>query len=235
MCDFIKIRMNFLSHFYFERYATQPERVLGGILPDLLKNADKKYMFHPNRFETILLDHPQYKPIYEGWNRHLEVDRIFHNTPFFFDHTHRLRIKIQDSLSGLPVRPSFLAHVALELILDHLLLKHQVINVDRFYEDLEKVHPDTIIKFLKIVGLEDTTKFMSYYERFVNSKYTYEYADITRISHALFNIAKRIWDFEPVAGHHLKLTEELIMYTDKQLTDYKSIYFEIQDRLSLAE
>jgi len=227
--------MNFLSHFYFERYATTSERVFGGILPDLLKNADKRYVFHPNRFEDILLDHVKMKPISEGWYRHVEVDRLFHNSPFFFEHTHRLRLQIQDSLKGLPIRPSFLAHVSLELLLDHLLLKHEMINLDRFYEDLLAVDDATIAKYLHTIGLQDPSVFMKYYHQFVESKYTYEYIDISKISYPLFNIAKRIWDFKPLPEHHERLRDSLISYVDRELTDYKSIYIEIQDKLSLMD
>lgn len=45
--------MNFLSHYYFERYTGHSERVLGGLLPDLLKNVDKGYNFQPQRYESL--------------------------------------------------------------------------------------------------------------------------------------------------------------------------------------
>ena len=34
--------MNFLSHFYFDRNTTDPHQVIGMVLPDLLKNANKE-------------------------------------------------------------------------------------------------------------------------------------------------------------------------------------------------
>jgi len=70
--------MNFLSHFYFERFATNPERIVGGLLPDLLKNADKSFMLKPRQYEDELLNNPLLEQMYIGWNRHIEVDRLFH-------------------------------------------------------------------------------------------------------------------------------------------------------------
>ena len=39
--------MNFLSHYYFDRTETNCYHILGTVLPDLLKNADKTIVLHP--------------------------------------------------------------------------------------------------------------------------------------------------------------------------------------------
>jgi hypothetical protein len=83
--------MNFLSHFYFERFATTPERVVGSLLPDLLKNADKNFVLKPNNFEDLLGSNPLQSDLLKGWNGHVEVDRLFHNSDYFFHHTHEIK------------------------------------------------------------------------------------------------------------------------------------------------
>lgn len=224
--------MNFLSHFYFERYATQPERVLGSLLPDLLKNVDKGYIFHPQKHEEQLFLHPQSMAISEGWYRHVEVDKLFHSSEFFLQHCHVLRKQLEPVLKGLPIRPSFMAHIAVELLLDHLLIEHNLINVSRLYEHLEQVNRPILKSYLKTIGLEDTDDFMRFYEQFLQWRYIFEYKDITQISKPLFNISKRIWAFNAEQQHHEALTEVLINYNNNQLTNFKEIYTYIQDNMA---
>ena len=224
--------MNFVSHYYFERYVHEPERVLGGILPDLLKNADKSYSFQPQRFEEFLFSHPQTRAISEGWYRHVEVDKIWHNCDYFLTHSHELRKRIDPVIADLPVRASFLAHVSMEILLDHLLVANQVINLARFYEHLEAANRTAINMYLKHIGLEDSSKFFNFYDRFLQSQYMYDYGQIENLSHALFNICKRVWNFNTQSVHHQLLTEVLADYTNNYLMDYKDVFQYVKSNLT---
>ncbi|TYR35929.1 hypothetical protein FXV77_10800 [Sphingobacterium phlebotomi] len=223
--------MNFLSHYYFERYSPNSERVLGSLLPDLLKNVDKRYNFHPQRFEETLFAHPKTMWISEGWYRHIEVDRLFHTSGFFVNHTHALRKKLEPVVVHLPIRASFLAHIALELLLDHLLLDHGLVNPNRLYEHLRNVQTATIGKYLLTIGEVDVERFLVFYERFLVSRYILEYADIRNLAYALFNICKRVWTFENTDKDRERLTECLQQYREQYLSDYMDIFHEIQDKL----
>jgi len=224
--------VNFLSHYYFERYSPQSEIVLGGLLPDLLKNVDKQYNFHPQRVESALFALPQTRWISEGWYRHVEVDKLFHSAPFFLEHCHRLRKQLDPIVQHLPIRASFLAHISIELLLDHLLIEHSRVNVQRLYEHLAHVSKPTIEKYLKLLGDVDIPRFMAFYERFLESKYILQYQDIANIAHALFNICKRVWVFENSTDDIDRLTACLLSYKQQFLGDYLDIFHYIQDNLS---
>ncbi len=216
--------MNFLSHFYFERFATTPERIVGGLLPDLVKNADKSFVLKPKQYEVELMDHPLLEQLYIGWNRHIEVDRLFHNSAYFFRHTHLLKLHIQGSLQGLPIRPSFMAHIALELLLDHILTQQHAVSIDKFYTALIQVDANAVRRFLQINQLSDIPKFERFYQQFIEWKYIYDYAHIEKIAGALFNICKRLWQFEVQESHRQRLTEQLISYLREHMSDYQDIY-----------
>ncbi|MDQ1149042.1 hypothetical protein [Sphingobacterium zeae] len=223
--------MNFLSHFYFERFATNPERIVGGLLPDLLKNADKSFMLKPRQYEDELLNNPLLEQMYIGWNRHIEVDRLFHNSTYFFHHTHQLKLQIQPSLVGLPIRPSFMAHIGLELLLDHILTQKSAVSIDKFYAALIHVNQDALRKFLAINQLHDIPKFEKFYHQFIDWKYIYDYAQVEKIAGALFNICKRLWHFDVSAQQRQALTQQLISYLHIQMADYQEIYQYIQYEL----
>ena len=89
--------MNFLSHFYFDRETDDCYHILGTVLPDLLKNADKTIILHPEK-----LHHPNndVNAIIKGWNKHLEVDRYFHSSDFFLTHSHQLKKKLLPAIEG---------------------------------------------------------------------------------------------------------------------------------------
>jgi len=223
--------MNFLSHFYFERFAIPPERVVGCILPDLLKNADKSYIFHPQKFEEQLFAHPLSREIAEGWYRHVEVDKLFHSSEIFIEHCHVLRRLLDPVLKDLPIRGTFMAHIAVELLLDHLLIEHQLVNVNRFYEHLEQVNRTILKQYLEIIGLDDTRAFFGFYDKFLEWKYIYDYQNLDQLSKPLFSICRRLWEFEVTSQTHENLTEVLQNYKQEHLLDFKEIYTYIQDKL----
>ena len=223
--------MNFLSHYYFERFAKDPEQVLGGLLPDLLKNVDKKYAINLSKFEDLVYSNSKYQAISEGWVGHLEVDKIFHSSDFFYSHTHSLRKHIETVVDDLPIRASFLAHIALELLLDHNLITHKILSVDRLYEYLGQVDRNSLRNYLKIFEIVDIAKFDNFYDKFVASRYIFKYEEIENIPHALFNICKRIWSFDIEEKHLSMLTLKLKEYNERELQDFKSIYTFIQDKL----
>lgn len=223
--------MNFLSHYYFERYAVEPEQVLGGLLPDLLKNVDKSYSFQLHKYGDVLKITPRFEAITEGWQRHVEVDRLFHGSPFFYKHTHQLRLIIEKDIADLPVRASFLAHIALELVLDYKLIAHDILKVGRLYEHLEHVDRKALSAYLAVLGGIDINRFYIFYDRFIESKYIFDYAKVENLPHALFNICKRVWNFDASEQHLLQLGKRLQAYQQEHLTDFFEIYNYIGQKL----
>jgi hypothetical protein len=140
--------MNFLSHFYFDRDTDNCYLILGTVLPDLLKNADKTVILHP---EKLKHSNPAVNSIVQGWNKHLEVDRYFHSSDFFIHHSHQLKKLLLPAIEGSPVKPFFLGHIALELILDNLLLTTSEITADGFYDHLDGCKELDVDEFLTCI------------------------------------------------------------------------------------
>src|SRR5690606_7759765 len=102
--------MNFLSHFYFDRHSNDPHRITGIVLPDLVRNSSKDWKIRPEKNHQIykLASH---RSILGGWQKHIEVDRYFHNSEFFKYHSGELRQALSPILEKSAVRPFFLAHI----------------------------------------------------------------------------------------------------------------------------
>jgi hypothetical protein len=220
--------MNFLSHFYFDRDTDNCYLILGTVLPDLLKNADKNIILHP---EKLKHSDNNINAIIKGWNKHLEVDRYFHSSDFFINHSHQLKILLLPAVEGSPVKPFFLGHIALELILDNLLLTTHKITADGFYDHLEGCDNSTVAEFLTFAGLNDTTAFFKFYEGFKKSRYLFSYAETQQITYALKRICMRVWKDPFTPENEAKTTEALMAYRESLLDNFMDIFNEIERRL----
>jgi len=221
--------MNFLSHYYFDRDVADCYHILGTVLPDLLKNADKTIVLHPEK-----LNHPDknVNSIVTGWNKHLVVDRHFHSSDFFKTHSHQLKKLLLPSIEGSPVKPFFLGHIAVELILDSLLITTNKINVDAFYNHLGNCEDNIMWEFFHAAGLKESAFFFRYFERFKKDRYLHTYAELPQITYALKRICMRIWQDPFTTGNENKMTEVLTSYWTDLHDDFMLIFNEIEQKLA---
>lgn len=223
--------MNFLSHFYFDRDTDNCYHILGTVLPDLLKNADKTIVLHP---EKLYHTNNDINSIIKGWNKHLEVDRYFHSSEFFLTHSHQLKLLLLPAIEGSPVKPFFLGHIALELILDNLLLTTQKVTADGFYNHLDGCDDSVIAEFLTFAGLKDTAVFFKFYNGFKKSRYLFSYAETKQIAYALKRICMRVWKDPFTPEHEAKMNEILTAYRASLLNSFMLIFDEIENKLTSA-
>jgi acyl carrier protein phosphodiesterase len=227
----IFIAMNFLSHFYFERKNQDQNMVIGTVLPDLVKNAHKDWNLYPQKCEEFFIDDEHLNSLLKGWKRHLEVDLLFHSSNFFIEETAKLKQLLLPILNDSPVRPSFLAHIGVELVLDHLLVINGKIDIVSFYDQLSKVNDKILSDFLIKAGSGDTDKFITFLNNFKSSRYLLSYQKIENISYALQRICMRLWA-HPFDEHTRNLlTEQLEIYKISLEKNYFKIFNEIERKL----
>lgn len=221
--------MNFLSHYYFDRDSTMCYHILGTVLPDLLKNADKTIVLHPEKLHHA---NEHVNAIVKGWNKHLDVDRYFHSSAFFATHSHELKKLLAPVIEDSPVKPFFLGHIAVELILDNLLLTTGKITVNDFYAHLEGCDNTIIEDFLTSAGLKDTTRFFRFYEGFKRDGYLHTYEDTRQIAYALKRICMRVWQDPFTPKQEAAINQVVSAYREFLLPDFMEIFHEIQSKLT---
>jgi len=210
--------MNFLSHFYFEWQNLNDYVVMGVVLPDLVKNADKSWNLNPQKDEYLFNDVPEYAALLTGWKRHLEVDRIFHSSAFFKEQTAILKQLILPAVGDGPVKAFFLAHIGLELMLDHLLLTRNIVNTDRFYAQLSAANGPQLAGFLKYAGMPDQARFDRFLQEFISSRYLFSYDKIENITYSLNRICMRLWP-DPFTQEQLIILSSKLEEFKEQLKD----------------
>ena len=224
--------MNFLSHFYFDRDASNPELVLGCVLPDLVKNANKAWNIHPEKKVHLFDGSDKLQSILTGWQRHLDIDRYFHNSDFFIKHTQAIRNLVAPILEDSEVRPSFLAHISLELMLDSLLLTLEEINAFHFYDQLARVERSTVKHFLELNMVTDTARFFRFFDQFMEVNYLHSYSESENLIYALNRICMRIWEDPLNNEQKLKLNVVLLDYQKELESSYMDIFFDLNRRVN---
>jgi hypothetical protein len=222
--------MNFLSHFYFDRNTTNCYITLGSVLPDLLKNADKNINIHPEKLQH---SDKNINDIILGWQKHLEVDRFFHSSGFFVARSHAVKNLLAPAITGSPVKPFFLGHIALEIILDNLLITNNKISVGDFYAHLNSCRTELIKEFLNFAGLKDTDRFFKFFEEFKTSRYLESYVDIHQVTYALKRICMRVWHDPFTPEQEERMTGIIRAYRSALQVDFMSVFDDISKLLSL--
>ncbi|MBC7743562.1 MAG: hypothetical protein H7096_00500 [Flavobacterium sp.] len=216
--------MNFLSHYYFDRETTNPEVVLGCVLPDLIRNANKFWRIHPEKKAHLFSGQEKLESLLTGWKRHLTVDLYFHSSDFFIKHTAAIRKLIAPILSGSQIRPSFLAHISLELMLDSLLIDSSLINASDFYDKIAHADRKSLKRFLEINLITDTTVFFKFFDTFLEINYLHRYNESNNLVYALNRICMRVWKDPLSEEEKFKMRALLLDYQDALKTDFQTIF-----------
>ncbi|MFW0717035.1 ACP phosphodiesterase [Pedobacter sp. N23S346] len=223
--------MNFLSHYYFDKLTQDANVVMGTVLPDLIKNASKEANLYPQKNEFLFKGNPDEENLLKGWKRHLAVDLYFHSSNFFLEKTALLKELIKPIVIDTPVRPSFLAHIGLELLLDHLLIEQNLVQVNHFYDKLIAVDRNSLTDFLEHCGLKNQPVFTKFLDSFISSKYLLSYQKLENISYALNRICMRLWPETLNEFQLQELTFQLGIFKPVLAKDFMEIFNEIESKL----
>ena len=132
------IRMNYLTHFYFNTKqavydSASPDFHFGVAFPDILSVYDRSLRFHSEDAKGLPDD------FWMGIQNHLQMDAFFHKSEFFKTSYEEIRRHLTAAIPHqLDIRPFFLAHVIMEILLDHYLLNREPDLARKFYTQLHK-------------------------------------------------------------------------------------------------
>jgi len=207
--------------------------VMGVVLPDLVKNAHKDWNLNPHRQDTLFSSNPNHQSLLKGWRKHIEVDRLFHSSDFFREQTAILKQMILPAVSSGPVKPFFLAHIALELVLDHLLITKGKINVNKFYDQLSKANTEDLQSFLLLAGIADIQLFEKFLTGYISSKYLLSYQKTENITYALNRICMRLWPDPFSEAQLIALTSTIRAYIKTLDEDFLLIFNQMEASASM--
>ncbi len=129
--------MNYFAHAL--PFLDRPLFVAGACVPDWLTVADRPLRLRPRHAEAFLDDaDPGVAEVAAGVLQHLGDDARFHKTRAFAETSLELAVLVRDALAGDGgMRPAFLGHLLVELLLDATLIADDTARLTQYYQLLD--------------------------------------------------------------------------------------------------
>lgn len=217
--------MNFLSHYYFDHKDNDPYYNFGLLLPDLTRN------FVPGSRVFPLTGHQFYNEqlrLNQGCERHVNSDKIFHSWEGFEDLMHQVKTEFRKDENIRPERDWFVAHIFVELMIDHHLLNRFPELASDLYNSYQKLNTPEVLVYLDNFGLNSAQKqrFGNGFDRFMDARYLESYARPESIIYALERICNKmgISAFsEGQKGYYMEIISKLERNIVQATTELQSL------------
>ena len=182
--------MNYLSHYYFDRDEENKYYNIGLILPDLARHYIPKLRINP--YKNITFTTKEISSMNDGTNKHFASDRKFHNWMVFVDVTNRATDMIRESGDKDINRDYFITHIMVEVLLDKILLDKNPTLADDFYNMIDSVEQDWILKFMRYAGLQDDELWKGQHRRFMKARFLETYTSIENVVAAVEGVCRKL-------------------------------------------
>lgn len=180
--------MNYLSHFVYNHAVcglpVEPHFAMGVVLPDLWLRFSREKRI---RWKAIRAARPADEHDHNlraGLLNHVETDRQFHSLPIFLRWQDNLKTRVHADGTH-PALVDFLAHMAIELALDHQLLVARPTLADEFYDRLVMCDPTIVADRVGILGAVDTAGLDDVLRQFLARRFLRHYHTLDGLSDAV--------------------------------------------------
>lgn len=184
--------MNYLAHGW--RFTADPYFLAGTSAPDWLSVIDRKVRMRRRNVEPHATPTDQAKARFaRGVLQHLADDDWFHTTQAFSDLSWQFTLAIRDQLpadDGL--RPSFLGHILVELMLDATLDREDPQRLDDYYLALAHLDPYQLQTMVSELATRPTDRLLLLLPRFLTERFLYDYRDDDKLFRRLEQVMRRV-------------------------------------------
>jgi hypothetical protein len=128
-----------------------------------------------------------------GIVRHHSDDDWFHRTRAFTELSWQFTVAIRDRLpkdDGL--RPSFLGHILVELLLDAELIRRYPQRLDRYYLAMDTLDVDLVAWVVNSIATGPALRLAELIPRFSAERFLYDYAEDAKLLLRLNNVMARV-------------------------------------------
>jgi hypothetical protein len=166
----------------------------GTAVPDLLSVVDRRERVRLKAAQAFSDDNdPRSESVARGIVQHLIDDDWFHRTRAFSDLSWQLTVRVRDALPGDDgLRPRFLGHVLVEILLDAALIEKDPGGLDAYYAVLESVDPRVVQATVNRMAVGQTEKLAPMIEHFTRLRILSDYADDGKLLTRLNQVMRRV-------------------------------------------
>ena len=175
-------------------FLDRPYFMAGTGVPDWLMVADRKVRLRTKHAETMVNDlDPCAAEVAAGVFQHLRDDARFHQTRAFAETSLELTVRIRDALGGeMGMRPFFLGHLLVELLLDASLIADDPDRLTEYYRVLDKVDAGRIEAIVNRMAPRPTGQLAVFIELFRRERILWDYLENDKLMVRLNQVMRRV-------------------------------------------
>ncbi len=187
--------MNYFAHALplLEAGGADPYELAGVAVPDWLSVAARKTKCRSKHAAPhIESKDSRLAALARGIVRHHTDDGWFHESPAFGElslrFAKRLRLAMGEQTS---MRPWFLGHILVELLLDDALIRRDPVQLDRYYELIGRADPEFIATSVAQMAGGDVGRMAEFIPKYVEMRFLADYAEDERLTLRLNQVMRR--------------------------------------------
>ncbi len=182
--------MNYLSHGF--RFVKDPYFVAGTALPDWMNVLDRRNRARsPVASQFINSSEVELASMARGVMQHHEDDRWFHQTEAFAMLSTRFAVELRQ-FELVSHQAGFLGHIAVELLLDAVLVEDVPGRLDAYYNALSQLDPSTVEAVAERLLPRPPERLRWLVPRFIAERFLADYADDSALWRRLNHVMKRV-------------------------------------------
>lgn len=136
---------------------------------------------------------PRIAAFAKGCVRHHADDRWFHQSACFVTLSTEFAVELRAYLeSGLGHQAGFVGHIAVELLLDAVIIERQPGLADEYYAVLASLDVDTVQLAANQICRQPVTLLVELLPRFIDARFIVNYSDDVLLWRSLNGVMKRI-------------------------------------------
>ncbi len=184
--------MNYFAH--GRSFVDDPYFLAGTAVPDWLCVVDRKVRVRSKSAAPwVEDDDPQLAALARGVVRHHRDDDAFHRTRAFAELSWQLTVAVRDALApddGL--RPSFLAHLLVELLLDAALIEEEPERLEAYYRALGELDSLRVQRYVNRLATRQTDRLATLIPKFSQVRFLSDYAEDDKLFYRLNQVMRRV-------------------------------------------
>ena len=184
--------MNYFAHAL--PFLEQPYFLAGTGVPDWLTVADRSLRLRSRNVEPFSDDpDPCVAGVAGGVLRHLGDDARFHATRAFAETSLELTVRVRDVLGAeAGLRPAFLGHLLVELLLDAALATDDPAQLTEYYRVLGQLDRGRVEAAVNHMAPRPTRQLAVFIERFLRERILWDYLEDDRLMGRVNQVMRRV-------------------------------------------
>ncbi len=184
--------MNYFAH--GRAFVDEPYFLAGTAVPDWLSVVDRRVRARSARAAEWVGDpDPRVAALARGIMRHHQDDARFHGTRAFGELSWQFTAAVRAAVGpDDTMRPSFLGHILVELLLDDVLIRREPTVLDRYYEAVGGVDPLLVQELVNRVSPRPTDRLPWMLTMFCRERFLCDYAEDGKLIRRLNQVLSRV-------------------------------------------